>query len=287
MRQAMKSMVTIAAIALVTACAAGSVSTTGGSSDGAGGNGSGGSGGGAGGGPGARGDALPTNTIGFFQVPACPSGWEPYKAAAGRTILPTIADASGGTTVGEPLLSGEERPHTHGVRAAFDLVPITYAGAPGGGNQGVAAAGTVEFVTTSEESTTRLPYVQLLACKKLAEPVAGVKPLPKGMQIFYDGPTCPTGFQQAAATQGRLVVGLPKDAPADLSFGGEPLSSATPRTHLHGGEVSLATTSHGIGLVSNGAATGYARNDTYTSQAEADASEAALPWIELIHCEKQ
>lgn len=285
MRQAMKSAATIAAIALLTACAAGSVSTTGGS-EGAGGGGTGGSGGGAGGGPGARGDAMPTNTIGFFQVPACPNGWEPYKAAAGRTILPTIADAAGGTTVGEPLLSGEKRPHTHGLRATFDLVPITYAGVSGGGNNGVAAAGAVEFTTTSMESTTGLPYVQLLACKKLAEPVAGVKPLPKGMQIFYDGPKCPAGFQQTASTQGRLVVGLPKDAPSDLSFGGEPLSSATPRTHTHGGEVSLATTSHGIALVSNGAATGYARNDTYTSQAETDASEAALPWIELIHCEK-
>ncbi|MRG96730.1 hypothetical protein [Polyangium spumosum] len=280
----MKSTLAAIAMALVTACAAGTSSTSGGS-QGAGGDGSGGSGG-AGGGPGARGDALPRSTIGFFQVPACPSGWEPYKAAAGRTLLPTIGDAAGGTTVGEPLVSGEERAHSHRVNATFDLVPISYAGVSGGGNAGVAAAGTAVFETTSEEATTGLPYVQLLACKKLAEPVAGGKPLPRGMQIFYDGPTCPSGFQQAAATQGRLVVGLPKGAPADLSFGGEPLSSAAPRAHTHGGDTSLATASHGIGLVSNGAATGYARNDTYTSATQTDASEAALPFLELIHCEK-
>jgi hypothetical protein len=280
----MKTTLAALMLALVTACAAGSASTSG-SSQGAGGGGSGGSGG-SGGGPGARDDALPRGTIGFFQVPACPSGWEPYKAAAGRAVLPTIADAAGGTTVGEPLLSGEERTHTHGVQATFDLVPITYAGVSGGGNTGVAAAGAVTFETTAGASSTGLPYVQLLACKKLAEPVAGVKPLPKGMQIFYDGPKCPAGFQQTAATQGRLVVGLPKDAPPDLSFGGEPLSSAAPRTHTHEGETSLGTTSHGIALVSNGAATGYARNDTYTSATETDASETALPWIELLHCEK-
>lgn len=278
------------AVALVTACATGSVSTTGGT-QGAGAGGNGGSGGiggsgGAGGGPGTRGDALPTNTIGFFQVPACPSGWEPFTAAAGRAVLPTIGDAPGGTTVGEPLASGEDRPHTHGVNATFDLVPITYAGVSGGGNTGVAAAGSVVFETTSEPASTGLPYVQLLACKKLAAPEAGVKPLPKGMQIFYDGPTCPAGFQQDATTQGRLVVGLPEDAPPDISFGSDPLSGAAPRLHHHGNAGTLVTTSHGIGLVSNGAATGYARNDTYLSLMTTDASEAALPYIELLHCKK-
>ena len=35
-------------------------------------------------------------------------------------------------------------------------------------------------------------------------------PLPAGLLMFFDAATCPAGWQQAAATQGRLLVALPQ-----------------------------------------------------------------------------
>jgi hypothetical protein len=71
-----------------------------------------------------------------------------------------------------------------------------------------------------------------------------------------------------------------------VSFGGEPISTATPREHAHDNEVSLETTSHGIALAAGCCGSGYAKNATYSSSEGTGASDAALPWLELIHCEK-
>jgi hypothetical protein len=264
---------------------AGSGSTGGNGGSGNGGSGSGSSGNG-GGGSGSNKDAIPQNGVGFFQVPACPNGWEPFKAAAGRAILPTIGTMPGGATVGEPLTSGEERMHTHEVKATLNLIDISYAGIASGGNTGVAKAGAVSFATTSDAASAGLPYVQLLACKKMAIPEPGVRPLPVGMQLYFDAATCPSGWKQAPATQGRFIIGSPQGAPADVSFGGEPVSSASPRTHRHGNEVAVETTPHGIALAAGCCGSGYAKNMAYSSKEDTETAEAGLPWIELLHCEK-
>ncbi len=276
---------------LVAACATGGTigndPVGNGANGGNGGNGTGNNGNGGGGGSTtSRTDAIPQNGIGFFQVPACPAGWEPFKAASGRAILPTIGAMPGGATVGEPLGSGEERMHTHSVKASFDLIDISYAGIASGGNTGVAKAGAISFMTTSNPASTGVPYVQLLACKKVAAPEAGVKPLPTGMQLFFDTADCPSGWKQTAATQGRFIVGLPKGAPADVAFGGEPLASAMPRVHTHTTDVSMTTIPHGIALAAGCCGSGYAKNATYMNSQDSGEGDASLPWIELLHCEK-
>jgi hypothetical protein len=288
MRKTMKSLPLLVAGFFVVSCATGDsiegqTSGKGSSSGGIGGNGGNGGNGGSGT---TRTDAIPQNSIGFFQIPACPMGWEPFKAASGRAILPTIGTMPGGATVGEPLSSGEERLHKHDVNATIDLIDISYAGIASGGNSGVAKSGAVSFATTSDPASAALPYVQLLACKKMVSPEAGVKPLPTGMQLYFDTATCPSGWKQAPATQGRFIIGLPQNAPADVSFGGEPISSATPRTHTHGNEVSLETTPHGIALAAGCCGSGYAKNTAYSNIQDTSATDAALPWIELLHCEK-
>lgn len=284
MHQAMKYLSPLVLGLLLSSCATGD--TIGNSTIGSGGNGSSSGNGGSGGSANARSDAIPQNGIGFFQMPACPAGWQPFKAAAGRAILPTIGAAPGGSTAGEPLASGEERVHSHEVKGTLDLIDISYAGIASGGNTGVAKAGSITFTTTSDTASAGIPYVQLLACKKTASPEAGAKPLPTGMQLFFDAAACPNGWKQAPATQGRFIVGLPKGAPADVSFGGEPLSSAAPREHTHGNEVSLETTSHGIALAAGCCGSGYAKNATYSAIEDTAGADAALPWIELLHCEK-
>lgn len=286
MREAMNPWNACLVGLLLTSCATSdTVGTQTGGNTSTGSSGASTSSGSSGGGP-TRTDAIPLNGIGFFQVPACPTGWEPFKAAAGRALLPTIGTAPGGTTVGEPLASGEDRPHTHNVPASFELIDISYVGIASGGNNGVTNSGTASFMTTSDAASTGLPYVQLLACKKMASPEAAAKPLPTGMQIYFDASTCPSGWKQAPATQGRFIVGLPKGAPADISFGGEPMSNAMPRTHAHGNEVTLETVPHGIALAAGCCGSGYAKNAIYTSTTDTDAAETGLPWIELLHCEK-
>lgn len=294
MRETMKYLFLLVAGLSLASCATGNTlegqsSGKGSSSGGNGGNGGNGSNGGSGGDGGSattRTDALPQNSIGFFQMPACPMGWETFKAASGRAILPTIGTMPGGATVGEPLTSGEERQHTHDVKATLDLIDISYAGIASGGNSGVAKSGAVSFATTSDAASAALPYVQLLACKKMASPEAGVKPLPTGMQLYFDAATCPSGWKQAPATQGRFIIGLPQGAPADISFGGESMSSATPRTHMHNNDVALETTPHGIALAAGCCGSGYAKNTAYSDTENTSATDAALPWIELLHCEK-
>jgi hypothetical protein len=250
----------------------------------------GGSGGGttssaSGGGNAPGGDAIPPGAVSFFSTTVCPDGWSTFDDAVGRMLLPTVGNAVGGTPYGIPLASGEDRTHTHDVTATFTLPSVSYAGLSGGGNHGVGSEGSRKLAATSDPASTGLPYVQLLVCKKTAPAAPSAAPLPKGMRLFFTGPTCPSGFQQAADTQGLFLVGLPKNAKADASFGGLPQSGANPRTHAHQTTATLTTSSHGIALVSGGLADGYAANGSYMDTEDTTASGAALPYLELLQCE--
>lgn len=233
------------------------------------------------------GDAVPAGAVSFFQGSACAKGWAVYSAAAGRFLLPTIGTQGIGTMAGAPLDSGEDRQHTHGVTGTWALNAVSFAGIAGGGNHGVAAAGEIALSTTSEPASMGLPYVQLLVCKKVAAAVPRSTPLPSGMLMFFDAPSCPSGWQQSAATQGRSLVGLPEGAPADLAFGGAPLSDGEARSHAHRNEGTLSTTPHGIALASGCCGGGYAQDGTSTFKQDTDKSETGMPWLELLHCQKK
>src|SRR5690606_26039676 len=125
-----------AALALGVACAAGGSTGDGGSGGGPGGSG------GAGGAE-VSGDPLPKDAVSFFAGPGCPTGWQPFAPAVGRTILPTIGSTEPGATFGEPLESGEDRLHAHDVSMTFTLPDQSFAGVVGGGNP-LAPAGDVE-----------------------------------------------------------------------------------------------------------------------------------------------
>ena len=271
---------------LVPAACAGS-SPIGTTSLGSGGQDGGTGGGGGAGGGSAVGDAMPQNAVSFFQAKACPSQWAPYDTGVGRVLVPAAAGTAGGVPHGTPLAGGEDRTHTHALALSFTLGTVKYVGAAGGGNHGVAAAGTLGLMATSDPASTGLPYVQMLACKKLYAAVPGKAPLPAGMELFFDAPACPSGWKAPAATQGRFLVGLPSGAPADQTFGGPPVTSITAPSHTHGATGTLATTSHGIALASGCCADGYGANGTYMATATTDATEAGLPYLELLACEKQ
>jgi hypothetical protein len=247
--------------------------------------------GGGTGGASPGGDALPASAVSFFNGPSCPDGWVPYMAGDGRFLVPTVATSAPGVTLGTPLASGEDRTHTHGISASFALASVSYVGIASGGNGGVTSAGTVMLQTTSDPASTGLPYVQLMTCRKNAQAVPRTTPLPRGLQMFFDMTACPPGWSQTAATQGRLVVGLPQGAPQDVTFGGPALSSldggAIAPTHAHTDTASLNTTAHGIALASGCCGGGYAANGTVMATMPTDPGDPGLPVLELLSCEKQ
>jgi hypothetical protein len=212
-------------------------------------------------------------------------------AADGRFVVPTVATAPGGLTTGMPLMPGEDRAHTHGITATFTLGSTSFAGIAGGGNGGVTGSGDVMLMATSDPASTGLPYIQLLACRKNALAVQHANPLPRGLQMFFDMSACPDGWKQTAATQGRLLVGLPQGAPQDVTFGGPAISgldggTALP-THAHPNTATLTTTSHGIGLAGGCCAGGYGANGTVMATMDTAAADTGVPIIELLSCEKQ
>jgi hypothetical protein len=230
-----------------------------------------------------HGDPYPKGAIAFFKRDACPPEWTPYEPAVGRTLLPTVGGTPPGGVNGAPLESGEDRTHTHKWSTAFSVGAVSFATFDGS-NDGVARAGTVPFAGTTEPASSGVPYAQLLVCKKVG--ARGPRALPRGAQVFFDGATCPDGYRQTEETQGRVLVGLPKGAGADQTFGKAPMSGLARRTHGHALDATLATDGHGLAVLTGCCRDGYARDGRYAAKATSDEASAALPWLELLSCSK-
>lgn len=233
------------------------------------------------------GDSLPTGAVSFYNRTRCPQGWEPLLKAAGRTLVPTVEKNPGGVTQGEPLDDSEDRVHGHAVTASVSLPAVNYAGIAGEANHGVARAGSIPMMVTASKASSGLPYVQLLVCQKSAAADPLQQPAPSGMLMFFATAECPSGWSQAGLSQGRFLVGLPEGGTPGQKFGGKTLGPGEKRTHKHGLQGSLKTTAHGIALASGGAANGYAKDDTHTYQATSDEESVAMPYLQLLQCQKE
>lgn len=233
-----------------------------------------------------EGDSLPGGAISFYNAKACPKGWVPFADGAGRVVVPLTGSDEPLVIHGTPLKDGEDRTHGHSFEASLSLTAVSYAGIAGEANHGVAGAQVVTFPGAGEKASSGLPYVQLLACKKLGEPVAFGASIPKGMMIYYNGVACPEGWKQPVATQGRMLVGLPDMAMAGVTFGGAALKSGEGRIHSHNVTGELATTTHGIALASGCCGDGFAKNDTYAYSGKTTEDRADLPTIQVLQCQK-
>jgi hypothetical protein len=105
------------------------------------------------------------------------------------------------------------------------------------------------------------------------------------MSFFANATTCPSGWTQVAVTQGRFLVGLPDNATTGLTFGGSALGSLEQRGHGHTVPGSLVTGNHSIALASSNG-TGYTRTGTYPFNAASSSTPADLPYLQLLHCQK-
>lgn len=232
------------------------------------------------------GDSFPPGAVSFFNRNSCPTGWTPFGTAAGRLLVPTLGSIGGGTTVGRPLTNGEDRQHNHPFNASVTPPQTGFAGLSGTGAN-LATADPANFTGTTESAATGLPYVQLLVCLKSAAPLPDLPPPPAGMTIFFSNiSACPSGWTQTAVTQGRVLVGLPDQGVAAVTFGGSALGSQEERGHTHPLHGSLTTTSHGLTIADGSGVTGYARNGTYSYVSTTDSTPADLPYLQLLHCQK-
>jgi hypothetical protein len=230
------------------------------------------------------GDGLPQGAVSFFRATACPPGWAVYSDGAHRTIVPSPDDV--GLTRGLPLSSGAPLPtHGHAGAASVELPDVSYVGAGGGGNGGVAPAGATGFGVAIQPASPDLPYLQLLVCRKTDAPDKRVPPAPPGLLTFFVTPTCPPGWT-AADDERRFLVGLPEGGTPGATFGGAPLGSGEQRGHGHTLAGQVTTQSHGIALASGCCAGGYAQNGTHAFAGTGEAGEAVLPYVQLRLCRK-
>lgn len=237
----------------------------------------------------SSGDSLPRGAVSFFNRASCPAGWETLAMAKGRTVVPSVGTDPAGTesAVGEPLADSEDRTHSHAVSGAVDLPSVSYVGIAGESNHGVGRAGMIAMSATTSAVSAGLPYVQLLVCHKTAEADPAQRPAPSGLLMFFTTPECPSGWVQAGLPQGRMLVGLPESGTPGQAFGGKPLAKGEKRGHRHELAGSIKTSSYGIALISGGGAGGYARDGSHAYQAASDESSAALPYVQLLQCQRR
>lgn len=240
-------------------------------------------------------DALPTGAISFFDLSACPAGWSAYGALQGRAVVPVQgqADAGVGQSFGAALADGEDRAHDHGsFGASFAWSSASFAGAAGGTNPLGAAPADASVTLATAATSAGLPYVELLACQKVAGASPGQGPIPSGMTLFFASETCPADWTAATATLGRHLVGAaiaavqPDASPFGATFGGPPLAPGERREHFHDASVAVTLPAHGVALASGAGAGGYAGAGDYASQAQTAPAVADVPYTQLLQCQK-
>jgi hypothetical protein len=236
--------------------------------------------------PAAPYDSLPTGAISFFSTSVCPTGWAPYEAGEGRTIVPVPPGAGVGATVGTPLASGEDRTHTHPFKGSVALGQTSFVAVGGVGTSNVGAEAGAGFVLLTKPGSSNLPYVQLLVCQKMAAPHAGTTPIPSGTLLFFAG-TCPASWSEVVANEGRLLVGLPDGGQAGATFGGPPLVSTENRPHVHRVDASVIVPPYGVTLINGCCASGYATAGTYPVTGTTGDAATSFPYLQLVQCAKE
>lgn len=234
-----------------------------------------------------EGDGMPTGSIAWFDALRCPTGWERYDAATGRTLVPVgpLGPVGALGEDGVPLTSGVEPTHRHTATGQVNIGAQRFAGIAGGGNP-LANAGTVDFGGTSDASGLNLPYVQLLACRKTTDHVLGAAPT--GVFVFADG-ALGCGADWVASDEGadRLVVGVPDGGSAGATFGA-PAGLSVRASHSHAVSGYFAIDSHGIALASGCCSADFASSSDplveVTSSGPDSSDATTFPWRAELQC---
>jgi hypothetical protein len=232
-------------------------------------------------------DSLPQGTISFFNLKQCPDGWEPLLMADGRLVVPLVEGATNGASTGQPLKSGQDPVHSHGLDYSFSLNRIEKK-APKNKDSPwptPVQVGKADAHGDSSPKTTGLPYVQLLFCTKKTTPHPSAAPPPSGTLIFYGFEACPHGWSKNRLTEGRLLVGTDKEA---REFGGRALKPLEQRLHEHPFTARILLPSFRFvsspGLFNSKYAFG--GSGEYKSSGTSRPDVSRLPYIQLLQCVK-
>ncbi|HLJ86066.1 MAG TPA: hypothetical protein VKZ53_04545 [Candidatus Angelobacter sp.] len=233
------------------------------------------------------GDPYPMQAVSFFNFTdqGCPNGWAPFSLGQGRTIVPLMQNGGVGSTVGQPLQSGQDSTHAHTASWTVTLSDATYAGVAGGNNNNVTHSGQKVFSGgPSSAASANIPYIQFLICQKMAPPVQGN--IPAGVVAYFTQLQCPSGWTQTLSSPGRFVVGLPPNGAPGATFGGNPLVPQEDRIHVHNLTGTFKPSSGGVGLATGCCASGYGLDSSYPFNGTTDPSSTGFPYIVLLQCQK-
>lgn len=232
------------------------------------------------------GDALPLGAVMFFDLADCPSGWEPYTAAAGRMVVPLPDGVSNTAVNSSPALSDlEDRTHSHDFSSSFSTKEQTYA-ATSGSNK-VAKKKKYSFSGTTKAASSGLPYVQYLICRKAEEPSGPVDQIPSGFLMFTTEDECPESFAEATDLQGLLLVGVPEYGEPGLEFGASTaMTTVSQVSHRHDFDGSVKLKAKELAIASGCCNGGFAKKGTRNYEGESEFNSTDLPFIYLLQCEK-
>lgn len=242
---------------------------------------------------------LPAEAVAFFgpDIYECPVGFLPLDDSAGRALIPghstdiTKSDAA-------PLADQEDRGHSHvhdNGQCSVTTQSTDFEGVGGCCNDSPSADGTYAVAVTSGESTTGLPYIQMLTCgsSPSAEdeaPVLEGPDLPDGALFFSTSELgCPQGWEPFVELGGRFPVANPNGGTAGSTFGGNPVpsSSATGVPHAHDITGAIVTRPAGIELIQGCCAKGYAESGVYEYACATDDTQSVdFPYLMAPLCRR-
>ncbi|MEM1182515.1 MAG: hypothetical protein AAGM22_29480 [Acidobacteriota bacterium] len=107
----------------------------------------------------------PSGTIAYFAGDTCPTDWQADTSSIdGFLFLATEDSQDVGDNGRDPLGDQEDRTHDHCVEAVVDINKKNMEGQKGGTGSSVGKKGDYQAVSTSDSSTSGLPFAQVLTC---------------------------------------------------------------------------------------------------------------------------
>jgi len=108
---------------------------------------------------------MPKNMIFFMPGTNCPAGSSRLTNANGRMLLVANDQGAIGSTYGSALADHEDRKHKHKAKVSVSLNEHSISGASSCCNSQSTTKGGHSADVETDEATSGLPFVQLLACK--------------------------------------------------------------------------------------------------------------------------
>jgi hypothetical protein len=247
-------------------------------------------------------DTTPAHMVSFFPLTQCPAGWSEASYAEGRLLLgyTDTTQYALAKQVGTPL-QNETAPagHSHTFQTSVSISHHGIAGTDGccgahGANQGGHDVPENPPGTTSSDDFN-LPFTQLLACEK-DPPQAGsstTDDYPQYSIAFFNAAACPTNWGPAQGSSGSgqvdvngyFVVPFYQSQSAIGTLVGNALANGQVLSHTHGYGASISLGDVEI-EADSGSGTNLGGDGTYTFSGTTSAQDYAVPYVQLLLCEK-